>query len=198
MGVIQPVERLLVRWGFIATYPFDNRKYEVNSTAAGRHYTYVESLFRRIEMFNFTRTVRGLCTTLCCLIFITLLHPSASAQKNFQPATATNAKQFVGVWKATFQGNPFITIALTTDKDKLVGTVSHFNVELNNAGELTKAEAVEGEGSITDVSVDGNILRITTKSTDGSEDSIQSELTLTAADAAELRMLVPPDVPTPK
>ena len=53
------------------------------------------SLFRKIEMFNFARTVRGLCTTLCCLIFITLLHPSASAQKDFQPATAKNAKQSV-------------------------------------------------------------------------------------------------------
>ena len=88
-------------------------------------------------MFKFGRTVCGLCTALCCLIFITLLHLSASAQKAFQPATATNAKQFVGVWKATFQGNPFITIALTTEKDKLVGTVSHADIEVNKDGDLT-------------------------------------------------------------
>ena len=149
-------------------------------------------------MFNFARTVRGLCTTLCCLISITLLHPSASAQKDFQPATATNAKQFVGVWKATFQGNPFLTIALNIEKNQLVGTVSHANMEVNKDGELTKAEASDGADPIADVRVNGNMLRITVKTTDGSGDSIQSELTLTAADEAELQLLVPPDVPTPK
>ena len=147
-------------------------------------------------MFNFARTVRGLCTTLCCLISITLLHPSASAQKDFQPATATNAKQFVGVWKATFQGNPFLTIALNTEKNQLVGTVSHANMEVNKDGELTKAEASDGEDPIADLRVNGNVLRITVETADG--DSIQSKLTLTAADEAELQMLVPPDVPAPK
>jgi hypothetical protein len=149
-----------------------------------------------MEMLNFARTVRGLCAALCCFIFITLLHPSASAQKDFQPATATNAKQFVGVWKATFQGNAFMTVALTTEKDKLVGTMSHANIEVNKDGELTKAEASDGEDQIADLRVKGNILRITIKTTEG--DSIQSGLTLTAADEAELQMLVPPDVPTPK
>ena len=147
-------------------------------------------------MFNFARTVRGLCTTLCCLIFVTLLHPSASAQKDFLPATAGNAKQFVGVWKATFQGNPFLTIVLTTEKDKLVGTLSHFNIEVNKDGELTKAEASDGEDPIADLRVNGNILRITIETSDG--DSIQSGLTLTATDEADLQVLVPPDVPSPK
>ena len=147
-------------------------------------------------MFTFAGTVRGPCTTLCWLLFITLLHPSASAQKDFQPATATNAKQFVGVWNATFQGNPFLTIVLTTEKDKLVGTMSHANIEVNKDGELTKAEASDGEDPIADLRVNGNMLRITIKTTDG--DSIQSGLTLTAADEAELQMLVPQDVPTPK
>jgi hypothetical protein len=147
-------------------------------------------------MLNFTRTGRGVGTMLCCLILLTLLLPSASAQKNFQPATATNAKQFVGVWRATFQGHPFMTIALTIDKDKLVGTISHADIEVNKDGELTKAEASDGESPISDAQVKGNILRITTKSSDG--DSIRSGLTLTAADEAELQMLVPPDVPTPK
>ncbi len=149
-------------------------------------------------MLNFARTVRGRCTTPGCLILLTLLQPWASAQTGFQPATATNAKQFVGVWKASFQGNPFITIALTTEKDKLVGTVSHFDLEVGKDGELTKAEASDGEDAITEVRVNGNILRITIKTTDGSDDSIQSKMTLTAADEAELQMLVPSDVPRPK
>ncbi|HZD31185.1 MAG TPA: hypothetical protein VE779_05945 [Candidatus Angelobacter sp.] len=147
-------------------------------------------------MFSFPKTVRGLCTTLCFLMSVTLLHSSASGQKSFQPATATNAKQFVGVWKGSFKGNPFITIALTTDKDRLVGTISHADIEVNKDGELTKAEASDGESPITNVRVNGNILRITTKSSDG--DLIRSGMTLTAADEAELQMLVPKDVPAPK
>ena len=107
-----------------------------------------------------------------------------------------NAKQFVGVWKATFRGNPFLTIALTTEKDKLIGTFSHFDIEVNKDGELTKAEVSDGEDPIADLRVNGNILRITIKTSDG--DSIQSGLTLTAADEADLQMLVPPDVPSPK
>jgi hypothetical protein len=51
---------------------------------------------------------------------------------------------------------------------------------------------------IVDVRVDGDILRITTKSTDGSEDPIQSEMRLLKANEADLRMIVPPDVPAPK
>ena len=99
--------------------------------------------------------------------------------------------------EGSFQGNAFLTIALHIDGNKIVGTVSHANIELNNAGELTKAEANDSEAPdpITDLRVDGNILRITTKSTDGSEDSIQAKLTLIAADDAELQMIVPPDVP---
>jgi len=147
-------------------------------------------------MFNFAKPVRVTWTALHCLIFPIVLHPPASAQNDFQPATAANAKQFVGVWKATFQGRPFMTIALTTQNDKLVGTMSHVDIEVNKEGELTKAEAGEGEDPIADLRVKGNILRITIKTTDG--DSIQSGLTLTAADEAALQMLVPADVPTPK
>ena len=148
-------------------------------------------------MFTFTSSrVR---TSLCCLMFVTVFQALASAQ-HFTPATATNAKQFAGTWKASFQGNAFLTIALVIEGNKLVGTVSHANIELNKAGELTKAEANESEDPdpITDLRVNGNVLRITAKSTDGSEDSIQSEMRLIAVNEADLRMVVPPDVPAPK
>ena len=147
-------------------------------------------------MFNFPRPARGTYAALGSLMLLALLSLTASAQTQFQPATAANAKQFVGVWKATFQGRPFMTIALTTQNDKLVGTMSHADIEVNKEGELTKAEPSAGEDPIADLRVNGNILRITIKTSDG--DSIQSGLTLTAADEAQLQMLVPSDVPTPK
>ena len=183
-------------------YPTDKYKSKVNSTAQSN--TENDAcrgllIFGGFEMFDFGETVRRAFTTLCCLASVTLFCASASAQ-HLTPATATNAKQFVGIWKASFQGNAFLTIALHIDGNKIVGTVSHANIELNNAGELTKAEANDSEAPdpITDLRVDGNILRITTKSTDGSEDSIQAKLTLIAADDAELQMVVPSDVPAPK
>lgn len=147
-------------------------------------------------MFKFPGWVRGTYAALCGLLLITLLSPAASAQKDFQPATAANAKQFVGVWNAIVQDRPFMTITLTTEQDKLVGTMSHADIEVNKEGELTKAEPSGGEDPIANLRVKGNILRITIKTSDG--DSIQSGLTLTAADEAELQMLVPSGVPTPK
>lgn len=134
-----------------------------------------------------------------CLALIAFFHVSAFAQ-TFTPATPSNAKQFVGVWKASFHGSPFLTVNIALDGDKLVGSVSHANIELNKTGELTKAEAneIDAPDPITDARVNGDTLRITTKSTDGSEDSIDAEMKLLAMNEADFRMLVPPDVPAPK
>ena len=197
---------LSLRYGVVCTnfryYPTDKYKSKVNSTAQSNTENDAGPgllIFGGFEMFDFGETIRRAFTTLCCLASVTLFCASASAQ-HLTPATATNAKQFVGIWKASFQGNAFLTIALHIDGNKIVGTVSHANIELNNAGELTKAETNDGEDPdpIADLRVDGNILRITTKSTDGSENSIQAKLTLIAADDAELQMIVPSDVPAPK
>ena len=151
----------------------------------------------RIKMFSPSAKRRSAIAGLCCLMFLTSLRDLAFAQQ-FTPPTAANAKQFVGTWKGEFQGNPFVIVTIGFEGNKLVGTISHANIEVNEAGELTKAEAVEGANSITDARVNGDILRITTKSTDGSEESFQSELRLVANNEASLRMLVPPDVPAPK
>ncbi len=149
-------------------------------------------------MFN-RKHDRHAITLLTCTALVALFHASAFAQ-SFTPATASNAKQFVGVWKATFHGSPFLTVTIAVNGNKLAGNVSHANVELNKAGELTKAEANDGDppDSITDARVNGDTLRITTKSTDGSEDSIEADMKLLANNEADLRMLVPPDVPAPK
>lgn len=130
---------------------------------------------------------------LSCLSLATL----ASAQQ-FTPATAANAKQFVGVWKGDFHGTPFVTVTIATNGDKLTGSVSHFNIDVNDAGELTKAEPAEGENPIKDAQVNDKVLRITAKSTDGSEDELQADLKLIGDNQADMRIVLPPDVPPPK
>jgi len=134
---------------------------------------------------------------LCSLTLVVLLSSVASAQ-DFAKATAANAKQFVGTWKASFQGHPFLTVTLATDANKFVGTVSHADIEVNKEGELTKADPSEGEDPIADLRIAGDTLRITVKSSDGSDDSIQSEIHLVSANEADFRLVVPPDVPAPK
>ena len=73
-------------------------------------------------MFKFTISSRVIAL-LCCLAAVTLCCTSASAQ-NFTTATATNAKQLVGVWRARFKGKPFFTVELAIDGNRLVGTAS--------------------------------------------------------------------------
>jgi len=119
--------------------------------------------------------------------------------QDFQPATNTNAKQFVGTWQASFKGSPFLTVTFSVADDKVSGSFSHADMEVNQAGELTKAEAKDGEDPIINAQVKGNVLRFTTKSTDGSEDSLQAELKLIGPDKGEIHMIgLPPDVPAPK
>jgi hypothetical protein len=82
--------------------------------------------------------------------------------------------------------------------NRVTGTASHANIEVSPSGELIKADVLEGSDPISDARVSADRLRITTKSTDGSEDSNDFELHLLADNEAELRLVVPPDVPTPK
>ena len=119
--------------------------------------------------------------------------------QDFQPATNSNAKQFVGTWQATFKGSPFLTVIFMVADDKVTGSASHADIDVNQAGELTKAEAKEGADPIIAAQVKGNVLRFTTKSTDGSEDSLQAELRLVGPDKGEIRLTgIPADVPAPK
>jgi len=147
-------------------------------------------------MFSSPANRRPAIAGLCCLMLLTCLCGLASAQE-FTPATAANAKQFIGVWKGDFHGSPFVTVKISFEGNKLVGSISHANIEVNEAGELTKAEAVEGANTITDARIMGDVLRITSKNTD-SEDEYHSELKLVAKNEASLRMMVPPDVQAPK
>ncbi len=131
------------------------------------------------------------------LALVALLSSFVRAQ-DFTRATAANAKQFVGTWRGSFQGHPFLTVKLAIDGNKLVGSVSHVDIDVDKSGELTKADASEGEDVISQLRVAGDILRISVKGADDSESPIQSEMKLVGSNDADFRLIVPPDVPTPK
>lgn len=128
------------------------------------------------------------------LLAITLVSVTLLAQ-DFKPATAANAKDFLGKWQASFQGKVFMTLLVSGDAHRLSGTVSSANIEVNKDGELTKAEVGDGADTITSAAVNGKRLRITAKSEDGSEDSMDWEMVLLGPNEAELHITVPPDVP---
>lgn len=110
---------------------------------------------------------------------------------------ATGNQQFAGTWHAEFKGKTFLTIKLEKQQDKLTGTVSHADLKLDNTGELTSAEELEGSDPIIEAKLTNGILLITLREED-SQETIQCEMKLTGTDQAALRMLVPPDVPKPK
>ena len=134
-----------------------------------------------------------------CGAVLLLMSCAVIFAQDFQPATTSNAKQFVGTWQASFNGRPFLTLTLAIADNKFTGTANHADIEVNPAGELTKAEAQDGVNPITNAQVKGNVLRFTIKNSDGSEDSPQTELRLNAPDKGEIRLIgIPEDVPAPK
>lgn len=141
---------------------------------------------------------------LIALILITASLFSVSQTKNKPPGgiksrvtDASGDLQFLGTWHAEFRGKTFLRIKLEKQQDKLTGTASHFDVKLDDTGELTSAEEADGSNPIIEAKLTDGILRITLKDED-SQDTLQCEMKLTGTDQAELRMLVPPDVPKPK
>jgi beta-lactamase regulating signal transducer with metallopeptidase domain len=134
------------------------------------------------------------------LLITTCLGVSGFSIQVTQPHnTDANLQSFVGTWQARFRGKVFETITLGKQQGKLTGSVRGADVEVDKDGELTSAHAIDSSdpNPIVEATLASGILRITIKEKD-SEDTIQFEMKLTGPDQAELRILAPPDVPTPK
>lgn len=141
--------------------------------------------------------VSVLCATAASPFAVSQTKNNPSGEIKSRVTDAGGDQQFVGTWHAEFKGKTFLTIKLEKQQDKLTGTASHFDVKLDDTGELTSAEEGDGSSTIIEAKLTNGILRITLKDED-SQDTMQCEVKLTGTDQAELRMLVPPDVPKPK
>jgi len=105
---------------------------------------------------------------------------------------------FVGRWEGQFQGKTFVTVKLEEQGGTLTGTISHSQIQLNNQGELTSAEAQNGEDAFTDIKISDKILHLISKGANG-QDETQYELELTATDEATLKFVgLPSGVTAPK
>lgn len=134
------------------------------------------------------RLVLLLLASLAALISTPLLEASGSD---------TDLQPFVGTWSAKFKSKIFLTVVLKKQDGKLVGTVSHADMQVDKDGELTVAEPSDGSDPIQEAKLTNGALRLTIKPED-TQEPIQFEMKSTGSDQAELRLLAPPDVPTPK
>jgi bla regulator protein blaR1 len=152
-----------------------------------------------LERANRVRKARAQSLVLATLtlLIVTCLGVSGFSFQVNQTHTDADLQPFVGTWHAQFQGKTFLTVKLEQQQGKLTGSVSHADLQVGKDGELTSAEAHEGSDPIVEAKLMARVLLITTKEQD-SDDTIQCEMKLTGTDQAELRILAPPDVPTPK
>ena len=112
-----------------------------------------------------------------------------------------NADQFIGTWQAKFDGKVFVTLKLEKKDGTLAGTISKFGIEIDQSGNLTRAEAGSGNDPILAAKVEGVILRFSLKTKgrvsnygdDVSEPDIHWEMKLTEANQAELTVVGAPN-----
>ena len=162
--------------------------------------TLEDRIMNVLESANGVRKARARALVLATLtlLIVTCLAVSGVSIQVVQPGSSdADLQQFVGTWHAQFKGRTFLTINLEKQQGKLIGTVSHADMQVGKDGELESAEEHEGSDPIVEAKLTGATLLITTKE-ETSQDTIQCEMKLTGTDQAELRVLAPPDVPTPK
>jgi len=99
---------------------------------------------------------------------VTARDPQRSAKGEaklvFVKASGNGAESFIGTWQGEFQGKTFIEIELTAQGNRLSGTVSPFTIELDKAGNLTKAERGDHGGwDVVEAALDQNGLTLKCK-----------------------------------
>ena len=133
------------------------------------------------------------------LLIVSCLEVSGFSIQVGQPNKMNaDLQPFVGTWQAKFKGKVFQTIKLEWKGDKLGGTVSHADINVDpKSGELIEAEASDGNDAIAEAKLKNGTLLITEAA-----DDVQFEMKITGADEAQLQIVIPADaakeVPTPK
>ena len=128
-----------------------------------------------------------------CLLATCLGVSGLSIQVSQAQSRGADLQPFVGTWQAKFKGKVFETIKLEKKHDKLTGTVSHADVNVDpKTGELGGVTVLDGSDTIVEAKLIGGILRIT------EEDDVQFDMKITGGDQAQLQVVMPPDGPTVK
>ena len=132
------------------------------------------------------------------LLIATCLGVSAFSVQVSQPhETNADLQPFVGTWQGKFKGTIFQTVKLAVKENKVTGTISHANVDVDpNSGELTGVDLLDGSDAVVGAKLTSGMLRIT------EEDGMQFDMKVLGPDLAEIQLVVPAEaaskVSTPK
>src|SRR5229473_3381502 len=114
--------------------------------------------------------------------------PPAQSKED-APPEKPELRDFVGIWRASFDGKVFTALTLKMQEGKLIGIIRTGEVDLSDEGEVSKVNQEPGEPRMVhDIKLDGKILSF--QDTDG-DDVNSLEMTLTGADSAELKYILP-------
>ena len=132
------------------------------------------------------------------LLIATCLGVSAFSLQATQPHKSdADLQPFVGTWQAKFKGTIFQTIKLAVKENKVTGTISHANVDVDpKSGDLIGVDVLDGSDAVVEAKLTSGILRITEK------DGVQFDMKVLGTDMAEIQLVVPAEAaskfPTPK
>jgi hypothetical protein len=84
--------------------------------------------------------------------------PALAARQADKPATSSAGKPFVGTWKASFKGTPFLTLTLLMTGTKLSGSLSHAEVAWDDEGNVASAKPQPGSKPIANIRLQGDTL----------------------------------------
>lgn len=141
-----------------------------------------------------------------CLFAITCVMASVMSIQVAMAAQSADGPRFDGTWQGKFKGKTFVTVRLISKDGKLSGTISKITLQMDANGNLTDASAQDGEDEIAETTPQGNSLHLATKAkgqvetaSGETEESVQYDMTLTAANEAQLQIAsAPPGMPAPK
>jgi hypothetical protein len=132
------------------------------------------------------------------VLIATCLGVSAfSVQVSQSHESNADLQPFVGTWQAKFKGTIFQTVKLAVKENKVTGTISHANVDVDpKSGELTGVDLLDGSDAVVGAKLTSGMLRIT------EEDGMQFDMKVLGPDLAEIQLVVPAEaaskVSTPK
>ena len=146
---------------------------------------------------NRCRKTRAKAFVASGLLIATCLGVSAFSIQAQTHKSDADLQPFVGTWQAKFKGTIFQTIKLSVKENKVTGTISHANIDVDpKSGDLTGVDVLDGSDAVVDAKLTSGILRITEK------DGVQFDMKILGTDLAEIRLVVPAEAatkfPTPK
>jgi hypothetical protein len=145
------------------------------------------------------------------LLFVLVAIALTSWSQQPRPGNATTPQkkpvspfaEYVGLWTATLEGNPWLRLTLELRGEQLGGALVHArSINLNDNGEVKSVSEEQSTETITEAVVNPDGLLITLKDPDTQEtDRYMMKLIQPGKDAADLKLIgqaMPPGMPKPK